>query len=437
MKKTFFSTVLAAGFIISASGHAETLESSVAKTLVSNPEINRVLSRVGAFQKANDGAFAGYLPTIDINAGIGRERTDRDNFETTTYTRKELGLSLRQILFNGFATGAEYDRTAFEANAEQYALLADAEDISLKTITAYLNVLKSSETLSLAEQNLEIHQKIYTDIKKRTDSGIGSTSDLSQIESRLARSNANMMNAENNLSDAETQYLRLVNEYPENLEVPQPDFSSVPNSFADIVQRAMDNHPRLKSSRQDIYAANAQHEVAKSKYYPEVALEVESNFLEDADGTLGRNDELVGMVRMRYNLFNGGKDQAYVDETAFQVNEAKHISEGTLRDLHQGARLSWDAKRFLEQQQRFLEKHVVASEQTRNAYGKQFNLGKRTLLDVLNTETELFEAKKDLIATRYEVMEANYRILNSMGSLLASLRIAPPEDWRQQLRDIQ
>ena len=166
-------------------------------------------------------------------------------------------------------------------------------------------------------------------------------------------------------------------------------------------------------------------------------MEVENNFLDDADGTLGRNDEVVGMVRMRYNVFNGGKDQPYVEETAFQVNEAKHISEGTLRDIHQGARLSWDAKRYLEQQQRFLEKHVMASEQTRNAYSKQFNLGKRTLLDVLNTETELFEAKKDLVSTRYELMESNFRILNSTGGLLSSLRIAPPADWRQQLRDIQ
>ncbi|RJG42044.1 TolC family outer membrane protein [Motilimonas pumila] len=435
MKKTLIAMLTST--VLAAPAWAETLESSVAKTLVSNPEINQVVSRLGAFNRAQDGAFSGYLPSIDLNAGIGRERTERDDFDTTTYTRKELGLSLRQILFDGFATSAEYDRTGFEANAEQYRLFADAEDMSLNAVAAYLSVLQSSETLALAEENLAIHNKIFKNINKRTKAGIGSSSDLSQIEARLARANANVVNARNNFSDAETQYLRIVNEYPENLTEPRPDFSAIPADFAQVIKIAMDQHPRLKSSRHDIYAANAQNEVAKSKYYPEFALEVESNFLDNADGNIGRNDEVVGMVRMRYNLFSGGKDKAYEEETAYKVNEAKFVSENTLRQIHQGARLSWDAKRFLEQQQDFLKMHVTASEKTRDAYAKQFNLGKRTLLDVLNTETELFEAKKDLVATRYELMESNFRILNSMGQLLASLKVDRPSNWRDELREIQ
>ncbi len=434
MKTSILTALVVTALSSSGAVYAQTLEGAVAKTLVTNPEINMVLSRTGAAQMAHKGAFSGYLPSLDVSAGIGKERTSKESLDTVTYTRKELGLSFRQMLFDGFATSAEYDRTGFEATAEQYALYAEAEDVSLKAVSAYLNVVKGKEILALSEENLVTHEKIYSDIKKRTDAGIGSSSDLSQIEGRLARANSNVINAQNNLADAETDYLRVVNEFPEELEVPNPDFSALPDSFAKVIKKAMDEHPRLKSSRQDIYAAHAQHEVAKSNYYPKFTLEVDNNMLDNADGNEGRNDKLAGMLRMRYNLYQGGKDKSFVEQTAFSVSESKYVSERTIRELHQGARLSWDAKRYLKQQTSFLNKHVVASEKTRDAYAKQFTLGKRTLLDVLNTETELFDAKSDLVGAKYDEMESNYRILNSMGQLLGSLKVARPAHWQEKIK---
>lgn len=78
---------------------------------------------------------------------------------------------------------------------------------------------------------------------------------------------------------------------------------------------------------------------------------------------------------------------------------------------------------------KFLEQHVDASAKTIIAYEKQYKIGKRTLLDLLNTENELFESRKAYLAAHYSGLIAEYRLLNSTGLLLNELRVAIPEEW--------
>ena len=79
-----------------------------------------------------------------------------------------------------------------------------------------------------------------------------------------------------------------------------------------------------------------------------------------------------------------------------------------------------------------MQQHVESSNQTVKAYKQQFTLGQRTLLDVLNTENELFEARKNYIGAEYDELQAQYRVLNATGKLLDSLRVAKPANWQEQ-----
>jgi len=67
-----------------------------------------------------------------------------------------------------------------------------------------------------------------------------------------------------------------------------------------------------------------------------------------------------------------------------------------------------------------------------SAYKQQFTLGQRTLLDVLNTENELFEARKSYVNANYDELFAQYRLLNAEGKLLDSLRVARPAEWQEK-----
>lgn len=437
--------------LLPASAYSQTLEQAVAHTLDTNPEIRIAFNRFKAREEQVNQAIAGYMPTVDISGGYGWEQTNSpstrrkpgvgevDSDGVVELERGEAGFSIKQMLFDGFYTSSEVDRYSFEASAEQWALFAAAEDMALDVAKVYVNYIRSEQVLTLAEKNLLSHQDIYGQIKERTDSGLGSIADLSQITGRLARANANLISAKNNFYDAKAQFMRVVEKQPEDLIVPVPDDDMLPEDLNTSVKLAQENHPILKSATSDINAAQNERDSALSNYYPKLSLELDGNWNNNLDGedgigqfsdVGGHSNDLVAMVRIKYNLFSGGKDRAREREASYKIGEAKEIRERAYRQVVEGVNLAWNAYELLVPQKMYIRDHVVAAKDTQVAYSQQFNLGQRTLLDLLDTENELFEARKDYLEAEYDEILSEYRILNATGRLLESLRVTRPEIWQ-------
>ncbi|WP_458734640.1 TolC family outer membrane protein [Zobellella taiwanensis] len=413
---------------------AQTLEEAVTEALMTHPRVKEAFHLYQSRQYDQDAAFAGYLPRLDAGAGIGYEDTDSPGTRSNpaaddSLTRRELGLSLRQMLFDGFKTSSNVGRTGAEADAQRYSLLATAENVALSVAEAYLNLLRYSEVVELSRLNLETHEQIRSDIQKRTDSGLGSSADYTQIQGRVARAYANMTSAENNLRDAQSRFMSLVNREPEELRQPRPDANYMPATLDDALVKAGESHPTLLMAAHDVEAARYQYEGAKSGFYPTLAIEVDQNWNDNIDGVEGRNEDLTAMLRMRYNLFNGGADVAASKSASALEMQAKDIKMNAHRQVSEGTRLAWSAYETLGRQKEFLRKHVESSYQTVEAYKKQFTLGDRTLLDVLNTENELFEARRSYIEAEHDHLLAEYRIMNATGQLLEALRFTQPAQW--------
>ena len=205
MKKTHLAALMSAALVLPAASWAQSLEQSVAEALLTHPQIQEAYHLYQSRQYQIDEAKAGYLPKLDAIAGIGPERTNNSTTRSgasdvdKNQTRKEATVSLTQMLFDGFDTSSNVNRTEAEAEAQKYALFSTAENTALRVSEVYLNVLRQQEIFELSKKNLQVHEEILADIAKRTDSGLGSTADLSQIQGRVARAYANLAAAENNL----------------------------------------------------------------------------------------------------------------------------------------------------------------------------------------------------------------------------------------------
>ncbi|MGR5488031.1 TolC family outer membrane protein [Vibrio alfacsensis] len=422
------------GVLTASPALGQTLEQAVENTLKTNPDIKSAYNEYVSKLYVNNASSGAYLPSVDLDAGIGYEGIDpAEQRDSTDLTRKEATITLSQLIWDGSATLNDIERTAADAESVRYQLLADAQDTALEVTNVYLDAVKAYEILALSESNLKVHKKIYQNVKKRVDSGIGSTVDLTQVEARLAKAHGNLAAAQNNLFDSHIMFTRIVGQPPQGLIFPRADQNFIPYTVDDAINLAFNSHPVIKISIADVDSAKFQYKQSKGTYYPTISLEAAQTWRDDAGGFEGQSDETTAMIRMRYNLFNGGSDVANAESFAYQLNKAKDLRERAYRNVEEGLRLSWNALALTLQQKEFLSDHVDYTSETVIAYEKQYRIGKRTLLDLLNTENELFQARKDYIDAKYGEQYAKYRVMNATGQLLNALRVDVPTEWNQKV----
>ena len=417
--------VASSSLLVSVSSQALTLSEVVSQTLETNPEVlaarNQVLSR----EEEISGARSGYRPTVDLELGIGREwtRSPATNDESVELDRKEAALRLRQPIYDGSATGSEVDRQKARYESAVFDTTALEQNVSLRVAEVYTNVMRQSELLQLLKTTLDEHQNIYDQMALRSRAGVGSRSDLDQIAARLALAQSNYLSGQNNLQDAVSNFYSVVGYLPEISTLEKPTLLPISGTSESSLAVAYDSHPQLKSADADIEAAKAQYRASKTPYRPTLTLEGDRTWNEDIDGVEGENEDWVIALRLRYRLYNGGADSARKDQTAALLEEAKEIRNSTKRQVEEALRLSWHAYEITSKQLDYLSTYVKSVEATREAYRKQFNIGKRSLLDLLNTENELLDAKSNYLNAAYDQLVASHRIVHAEGNLTDKLGI--------------
>ncbi len=415
-------------FLLSAVPRAETLQEAVRTVIATNPDVlSAGYNRLARDQQLRQ-ARSDYFPVIDLTAGVGWDHVNEPFADDLS--PRELRLSLRQNLFTGLATKSEVERQQARVRSQAFLVRSTAENSALKTAKVYLDILRCQALLELARENLTIHQRIADQISLRSRSGIDRKADMDQIQSRLNLAHANVVVAQQNLADAETGYTAVVGHRPRDLDKPDIDNSLMPASLEEARRLAVKQHPTLKSAHADLDARKAQERVARSPFLPVIDLEVDQVYEDETNYTYQEREDLRAMLRLRYNLFHGGRDRARKLETAHLAREAREIRNHTLRQVEESIRLSWMAYQALAGRLPFLEQRVQFATVTAQAYGKQWNIGKRTLLDVLDSEAERIDAKTTYVNAKYDEIYARFRVLNGIGRIVPALGLTWPGESR-------
>lgn len=434
----FSKTVLLTSILYSAASSALTLEEATYIAIENDPAVRQAILTYNENKSQIEISQSGYKPTIDLNAGVGRETTYNDNADDVDLTRRELSLSFSQPLFRGFQTQNEVKRTQNETEASRWSALIAVENTSLSVAEAYSNVLRFRELLKLSDLNLKTHERIYSQIKLKSDTGVGRKSDLTLITARLAKAHSNRLAALNNLVDAKSQYLHVVGELPpENMIYPVPDRDLLPTTLEMAIEEAISKNPAIEVAKWDVKATENAKSSSDSANYPQLDLVVERTWDDNIDGEKGPSEDLLAMVRLNYNLYNGGSDTQRRKIAEQQILQATEIRRSTIRDTELTVRLAWAAYKSTEAQKKHIQQHVIATKQSQKAYESQFKLGRRTLLDVLDSENELFEARQSFVNADYDEQFAEFRLFNAKGELMRALRIYRPSilGFEDQIED--
>jgi adhesin transport system outer membrane protein len=435
-------TALLAPLVVITGAGAVTLEDSVRATLETNPEIGVVQANREAIDQELRQARAQYLPSIDLRGAAGPEYTDSPTTrnqrgdDTETLLRLESQITLSQLLFDGFATQSEIARQTSRIDSAAFRVQEAAEFVALDAIEAHLEILRNQDLVELARENLAEHQRILGLVRELEGQGASSIADVRQSEARIAAAETSLATAIGNLRDAEALYISVVGMQPEVLEEPLVPVAAVPESRETAAAKAAVNSPTVLIANADIDVAKAELRGSRAGYYPRFDLELGAAANRNVDGVEGRDVAAQALLVLRYNLFRGGADIAREREAFARLSEARQALGQVQRDAEEEARIAYNALTTARARIESLRAAVEAQRATRDVYAQQFDLGQRSLLDLLDAENELFVARSNLTTAQYTEIFGVYRVLAVIGDLLMALDIDRPKEsisiWRER-----
>jgi adhesin transport system outer membrane protein len=436
MPKKRLLKILLPTLVLSLSFQAKshTLSEAVAQTFSNSPDLFITTNIREQIDKELRGAYADYLPVVDVSGGWGRENSDNSTTRgaagrdgSRTLTRTEFSVTANQMLFDGFAVYHNVDGNRHRVTAQSWRVNGTAQDLALQVADAYLDVLLRRHLVTIARDNLASHQRIYSQIQKRSEGGIGRKADLDQAAGRLAQAKTNSIAEEANLRDANIAYVRVVGAPAHGLV--QPPIPHVfPASEKQAVEIGLKNNPIYKATFEDYEVTRAEHRVTRSPFSPRLDLELAATRNHNVDGVRGDNDENTALLRVRWNAFRGGKDVADLCRTAYKVQEAQEVRNRAYRQVVESVKLAWTNYDSAKKQLPHRKTHRDASANVVEAYHKQFNIGQRTLLDLLDAENESFGTKREYSLTRNTMVVGMHTVLQATGQLTDYLGVGMPRE---------
>lgn len=436
MTNNFFSKAAAVGTAVALAvclasptfaAEVTSMRDTVASTLANNPNIKAFQEYRQAAEHDLKRARSGWFPRVDARAGWGVEQwsdsnTRRSEYKQgrrTYYDRSEASLTISQTIWDGMATWSRVRMGKTRLDSAESRLFDNAEGLGLDAVLAHIEVFRQRRIVALAELNVKNHKSILASQFERHRSGASTMADVTQTQSRLARTEASLAESRAALEVAMANYKRLTGK-----DVGQVEPPAAPQEAYGSLEQAMlhgqTRNLKIKALRSDLETADAQTQLDKSSFHPQLYLEAGPTYSYRTGSSLDDQGGMVVMLRANWNLFNGGYDWYNVKGDKARARQAKQEITAQLDLVAEETEATWAELISAQEQAKFYASSVDYATKTRDMYLEQFNVGQRSLLDVLDSENEVFSSAIQLVTAQQNVVAAKYRLLTLGGDFLAS-----------------
>lgn len=416
-----------------AAAQGAELREAVEKTIINNPEVKFRWHEFRTAAEELGVGRSGFMPTIDLTNTRTKERQNEPQFQggpqvVTDYSRNGWSLNLTQNLFQGFQTANTVKQLDFTRRAKYFEFLNATESQALEAVRAWIDVLRYRQLVEVAKDNYATHLGIYEQVQSKVTAGVGRRVDLEQAAGRLALAESNLITDTSNLNDVSTRYMRIVGEVPPPGMQPPPSFLSAIPKEQDGMAQAVKSTPSYLAALANVRAARSELNVRRGAFSPTLDLRARKELGDNLGLYDGRYDRRLLEVVFNVNLLRGGADKARLNMAAERLNSNYDLRDKECRDMRQVLTIAYNDERKLKEQLVSLRQHRLSTEKARDAYRKQFDIGQRSLLDLLDSENELFDSGRAVINAEQDEQLAQARVLGGLGILVQTLKLKPIEE---------
>lgn len=431
------SPVLVLSFVLSL-GAAQaqgtmSLDQAIRTAVTTNPRIGEAAANRRAVDQELRQVQGGLLPQVRLQAEYGNERYRRFTGLQAAGANEwrkaggEAGIVVNQLLFDGFATLNQIYRQMARSDAAAWRTLERAELVALDTAESFLDILRFSASVAHANENIAAHERLANNIAQRFSGGRAGKGDQEQVQERLAAARAVRAELQIRLEEAKASFRRSVGVVPAKL-TGATRLQGLPATKQQAFDRTVAANPTLLAANSDVTAAEREYDATTGLFVPRVGVEGRATTGRDSSNTRGAFDEASVKLRADWLIFSGGTDTARRMELGERVAESRMRMDSLRRAAFESVDRAWGVRQFSGARIASLQGQVRSAEAVVAAYRGEYELGQRTLLDLLNAENALFNARLSLEAARSVAIFSDYQLLATSGQLLSRLKIAPPRD---------
>lgn len=436
--------VAVAALLGAPAARADTLNEALAAAYEHNPTINAERARLRATDEELARAQSGYRPDISLgadygvaglttgvtpltlsNGGIpspGQILSNNSQYKRNDGMTRPGGyaVTLSQPLFQGFRTLNAVKEADANIMAGRQALRETEQKVLLETITAYMDVMRDAAIATLRQKSLQVLSTEARATQERFAAGEMTRTDVAQARSRQAQAEAALQLAKSALRSSLASYERFVGHVPVRLTDPNGYEQILPHSQDEAIAVAMGSNPQVLQAAYLERASGSSVRKIEGEMLPDVRLQAQHTERFDPTPTIDHQINQSVIARVNIPIYQSGDVEA-------RVRQAKQQRQGRLEEIEaareqvRAAAISTYAEvQAMRAQLSAVRQQVQAATESLTGVTEEQKAGQRTLLDVLNAEQELTNAKVSAVRAKHDMVVSAYTLLQAMGRLSAS-----------------
>ena len=420
---TACALLVLAVFNPAAPAAAEGLQEALAKAYQTNPQLNADRARQRGTDENIPQALAGYRPQIVASLAAGlqsvRNLLPDNTIQTATLRPWTIGVTVSQVLFNGFKTANSVRVAEFQVLSGREALRNVGQGVLLDGVTAYMNVTANTALYEAQRANVQVLREIQATTKRRLDAGDVTPTDTAQAEARLNRGLADLNAVEVALAISKEIYAQVIGDAPSQLTPAAPVDRLVPESQVAAVETARHEHPAVLAASYDVDTAQTTIKVAESSLLPTASVQANASRSVQTDSSLTTSATSQASILGQINvpIYDGGTAASQTRQAKEMASQSRLVLEQIRNQTRTAVVSAWVANEGTKIALKAAESEVRAADIALQGVRREAQGGQRTTIDVLNAQQDLTNARSRQIMAQRDRVIASYTLLSAVGRL--------------------
>jgi len=414
---------------VSGPGGAQTLQEALALAYQKNPTLLAARAQLRATDESVPIALSGWRPSVSVSGNLTRSRNETRitgdqgsgaSFTggTTLRTSQSTTLQAQQPLFRGFRTLANTEQAKASVAAQRARLTSTEQQIMLAAASAYFDVLRDQAVVDLNEKNIRVLKRQLEATQDRFRVGEITRTDVAQAEARLSGAIAARIRAEGNLQRSVAAYVSTIGQMPQSLTQPKPP-EMLPGSLENAISLAITDNPNFIAANFTADAAQQTVRAVRGELLPTVDLQGSYSRAWDTVANQSNVEGASARAVVTVPLYQKGAVYARLRQAKHTAGQRQLEAEQARLDARESVTSAWENYQAATASIDSIAAQINASEIALEGVQREAEVGSRTVLDVLDAEQELLDARVNLVTSQREQLVAAYQLLSAMGKLTA------------------